>query len=143
VLDDLPMRKGRPWLPMLQALCQDIPEWVYHPPGQCAGTARLRVWGTADGGFFAVVTETGTGLSVTNAADWIWRFLQSRYGLPFALAEYWPEGESGPAHVDLVQPSAGGAFLGWQALWPVGPDNPQADLLDFWWSMHGADILAP
>lgn len=143
MLDDLPMRDGRPWLPMLAARCEDIREWAYHTPEGC-GVARLRVWDTSDGGFFAVVTAAGDGLSVTNAADWIWRFLESRYGRPLGLAEFWPEGESGPAHADLVlPPPPRGASPGWLALWPVPPANPLSGLLGFWWDVNGAEILAP
>jgi hypothetical protein len=140
----LPSRRREPWLPALGGLLRDEPDWLYQAASAGPfGKARLRVWQTPEGAMFAVVTETGQGLSVTNAATPIWRWLHCRYGVRVGLAEYWPEGQSGPAHVDLVLPPQKGFPQDWLRLWPVSDGNPHAALMSTWWSVYGDEILAP
>jgi hypothetical protein len=107
------------------------------------------VWDSPlEAGCFAIVTESGVGLSVTSAAAAVYRRLCLEYGLPFGLAELWPEGQSGPAHLDLVVPSPGslhGAV--WRRLWPTGSggalDGWNPDAARMWVSVNAADIFAP
>lgn len=141
---DLPQRHGPLWLPNLGLKVFDQAEWRYRPDLHGpSGEARLRVWRAEGGGFFAVVTETGLGLSVTSAAADIWQRVERRYaGEAFALAELWPEGHSGEEHVDLVLPPRGGQ-VSWRRLWPAGELVPLRSVLDTWWLVNGADILAP
>jgi hypothetical protein len=139
----LPQRRtsGVPYLPPLVHKVYDNPDWTFRPPQAPApGTARLRVWDTADGGFFAVVTECGDGLSVTNGAQHIWQTLTRQYGQPFGLLELWPEGESGDLHADLVLESPQGG-LSWSRVHPVHPSHPDAGMFDVWWDVYGGDIL--
>jgi hypothetical protein len=129
------------WLPQLEYVAAEDQRWRYGatwPHGECI----LRVWHTAGGGYFAVVTETGRGLSVTNCAAGIYRRLRERYARhPFALAEYWPDGESGEAHVDMVHTPHEGTLQRWTRLWPTPDTNPLHDLLETWWAVNGADIV--
>jgi hypothetical protein len=140
---ELPHRAhGRlPWLPGLSRVIIDDPQWRFRDGHGPHGLARLRVWQALEPGHFAVVTAGGGGLSVTNGAASIWLALTRQFGEPLGLAEYWPEGESGTAHADLVLPPRNGS-LEWQRLWPVHPSHPQHDLLSTWWLVHGGDILA-
>jgi hypothetical protein len=127
------------WLPTLGNRVLDVLNWRYSDMSGMHGEARLRVWDTPDGGFFAVVTERGRGMSVTNATDGIWKRLTAMYGRPLGLAELWPEGQSGPAHLDLALPE----LRKWVRLWPAGDENPMSGLLAAWWAVHAGDVLAP
>lgn len=143
---------GKLWLPVLGRLVDEDRSWEYRNERLGpAGFARLRVWEAEAGGefrgHFAVVTESGAGLSVTNAAAAIRNRLRNVYGEPFGLAELWPEGHSGPAHLDLVLPVRPGCRPQWLRLWPTGLGGkvPGWDpaVADFWWLMNAEEILAP
>lgn len=138
----LPQRRtsGALYLPPLARKIRDE-GWHYKPRGSPAGYTRLRVWDTAEGGFFAAVTETGSGLSVTNAAQHIWQVLVRQYGQPLGLLELWPEGQSGELHADLVLEDPQG-LLSWSRLYPVHPGHPLAGMLGVWWAVYGEDITA-
>jgi hypothetical protein len=134
----LPRRHSGLWLPALGEKVFDQPQWRTQPgPG---GDARLRVWQTADGGFFAVVTEPGSWRSAVRlvAAEDSWHLLSERYGEPFGLAELW----SADGSVDLVLPPRYGR-LGWLQVQPARPGHSLAAALAAWWTVNGADILAP
>ena len=146
-MTDLPLPRRRAsgglYLPALVSKVRDEPQWYYYPPQAAApGRARLRVWDTADGGAFAVVTETGWGLSVTNAAGYIRQVLSRVHGQPLGLLELWPDGQSGELHADLVLESPRGG-LTWSRLHPVHPAHPGSGQLGTWWLVYGDDILAP
>jgi len=140
---------GKLWLPVLGRLAFEERAWLYQAPdGGPAGFARLRVWEGTDGGHFAVVTESGAGLSVTEAAELIRNRLRNVYGEPFGLAELWPEGHSGPAHLDLVLPVRPGCRPQWLRLWPTGLGGTlrngwDPDVARVWWMMNAEEILAP
>jgi hypothetical protein len=141
---ELPRRAhGRvPWLPVLGRVVIDDPDWRFRDDGDgFYGTARLRVWNSLEPGHFAVVTARGDGLSVTSGAAAIWLALLRQLGEPLGLAEYWPGGESGPAHADLVLPPRNGC-LEWQRLWPARPGHPLHGMLSTWWLVHGSEVLA-
>jgi hypothetical protein len=128
-------------------LIRDIPQWRYRcdEAGGRFGFARLRVWETGDRGHLAVVTEAGSPVSVTNAAGHIWAQLTADYPGRLTVLEHWPEGHSGPEHVDQVT-GEGGRFTGWQPLFPPNPANPAYPYLARWLAEHGHLIpvqLAP
>jgi hypothetical protein len=128
-------------LPALGELITDEPRWRY--PGEYGsgyGTARLRVWETSDG-HLAVVTETGDGISVTNAARAIWRVLAGRFPGALTVIEQWPAGQSPETgeHYDLMQAPPGTA-PGWSRLWPAHPEHPQAAVYVAWMARWGAQI---
>lgn len=138
----LPQRRDRIWLPPLRKVIRDEPRWWYpaRDTGAGYGEARLRVWNAALTGHFAVVTELGTGVSVTNAAGLIWQKLKAEYGMPLGLAEHYPAGLSSLGeHVDMVL-SPVGRSLDWMRLWPVPDANPDAGMLRMWWDIYGSEI---
>jgi hypothetical protein len=137
---ELPKRTPMPWLPALGELLVFDPLWSYKAAGM-EGICLLRVW-RADDGHFAVVTERGMGLSVTNAAEAIRQALAERYGEPLALAEHWTA-EQAPVtgeHVDLVLPPRFPGGQGWSALWPLGTRHPHYAVCRAWWEEFGQEI---
>lgn len=145
MLNDLPQRTPVPFLPLPDALVLDDPRWAYRAEhGGPGGFARLRVWRGLAGGHLAVVTETGEGRSVTNAAMEIRSRLAGELGEPLALAELWPAGEGADdsLHLDLVQVPGPHARVGWHRIYPILPSDPLYDLLCAWWSVCGEVILA-
>jgi hypothetical protein len=144
----LPQRTRPPWLPVLHELVLDDLMWVFRAGperGAPEGLARLRVWAAGEThGHFAVVTETGAGLSVTNGAREIWRMLADQYGPPLGLAEYWPHEQSPDTgmHVDLVLPPRHERGPEWCRLWPAARSNPHYALFEAWWTAYGLDIIA-
>lgn len=123
-------------------LVLDDPGFTYHPPGQTV-TRRLRIYGDVDHVHYAIVTETGPGMSITNAAADVAEALQftcDMTDMPIRIIEHYPESSGcGPEHFDLVegQPAGRGAEMSatrWQRipneqiLAMFGPDvfdNPQ------------------
>lgn len=140
-MTDLPRRRSRLWLPPLGDMLADE-QLVYRKGGAAGprGVARLRAW-TAGDGRLAVVTDLGRGLSVTEAQPGLWKMLADRFGRPFAMAEHWPEGRSGPAHVDLVLPP-GTEGTGLLRIWPVTDGHPLREYVDAWWSLCGDTVLS-
>jgi hypothetical protein len=139
-MPELPSRRSRLWLPPLGEMLAD--EQLVYRLGTAGphGVARLRAW-TAGDGWFAVVTDLGRGLAVTDAQPGLWKMLAGRFGRPFAMAEQWPEGRSGSAHVDLVlPPGPGGTEL--VRIWPVTGDHPLREYVAAWWSACGDTVLA-
>lgn len=125
----------------------DDPLWTYRAGterGAPEGLARLRVWQAGGAGHFAVVTESGAGLSVTNGAREIWRALAAEFGAPLALAEYWPHEQSPDTgvHADLVLPPSPGGAPGWCRLWPVERYHPHYALFEAWWTAYGLQVIA-
>jgi len=123
----------------------DDPLWAFRAEGYPAtGVCRLRVWDAIEHGHFAVVSNLYGGLSVTNAAQDIWKALVTQYGLPFGLAEHWPDGAGTPEaeHVDLVYPGRLGRPAGWEPLWPVAPGSAHEDFRLAWWDRFGDQITA-
>lgn len=131
-------------LPPLGGLIDDVAQWWY-PSRDCAGRegiARLRVW-TAGAGHLAVVTELGTGVSITNAISDIWKILAEDYAGPLILVEHWPASQAGDTgeHLDLVQ--ARDRRPDWQRLWPTAPANPCHAAAEAWMAASGHVILSP
>jgi hypothetical protein len=139
--DTLPRRTPMPWLPHLDEMVRFEPQWVYRDGDGVEGQAILRVW-RARPGYFAVVTETGIGRSVTNAVRAIWDALIGEYGEPFGLAEHWPYAQAPETgeHVDLVLPPAGPGCQGWTPLWPIARRAPHAEVNSAWWAAYGDQI---
>lgn len=139
-MTDLPSRRSRLWLPPLGDLLAD--EQLVYRKGAAGprGVARLRAWAAGDGRF-AVVTDLGRGLPVTDAQPGLWKMLADRFGLPFAMAEHWPGGGPGLAHVDLVLPPGveGTELL---RIWPVTGDHPLREYVTSWWSVCGDTVLS-
>ena len=77
-------------LPPLGDLIADEPLWRYPIGTAGEGAAHLRVWLTAgpEPGRLAVVTQTGSAASVTEAAGQIWAELARRYGPSLVLLEH-------------------------------------------------------
>jgi hypothetical protein len=134
VTQPLPRRHSRLWLPALGERVLDQP-WRFGPAGEAS---RLRVWQAPEGGFFAVVTETGThrGTAELAVAEDTWRRLSERYGDPFGMAELWPAGE-----VDLVLPPRDDRLSRVQ-VWPRRPGHSLLGVLGLWWAVNGDVILA-
>jgi len=139
-MTDLPSRRSRLWLPPLGEMLTD--EELVYRVGTVGprGVARLRAWAAGDGRF-AVVTDLGRGLPVTDAQPGLWKMLAARFGRPFAMAEQWPEGRSGSARVDLVLPPGpqGTELL---RIWPVTDGHPLREYVDAWWSVCGDTVLS-
>lgn len=137
----LPQRHPMPLLPSLGELARFDPLWTFRDFDGAEGMALLRVWRAGDG-YFAVVTELGTGRSVTNAAQAIRAALAAEYGEPLTLAEHWPAAQAPEAgeHVDLVLPPGFPGGRGWAPLWPIGPRAPHAAVCSSWWMAYGAEI---
>jgi hypothetical protein len=83
----------------------DDPEWPMPQPfgGQRSVPRRLRVWRGDDGTRYAVITERGTGMSVTNVAEHAHAALAARWpGARVRVLEHYPaEGDSGE-HFDEI-----------------------------------------
>jgi hypothetical protein len=139
--DTLPKRSPMPWLPYLDEMTHHDPRWVYRDADGVEGQAVLRVWRACEG-YFAVVTETGIGRSVTTAAQAIRAQLVARWGEPLTLAEHWPAAQSPETgeHVDLVLPPGYPGGQGWAPLWPIGKTAPHAEVFSAWWLAYGAEI---
>lgn len=129
------------WLPQLEFMVTEDPYWRFGatwPYGEC----HLRVWHAALGGYFAVATELGRGLSAASCAGGIYRVLRERYArYAFALAVYHPPTMPGEEHVDLAHPPHDGVPQRWTRLWPTPETSPLHDLLETWWLVNGPDIV--
>lgn len=133
--ESLPRRAGSTlWLPVLGDLVVD--ERLVYKRGAVGprGVARLRVWDAVGGGHFAVVTDLGRGMSVTDARPGLRRMLQVRFGEPFAMAEQWPG-----SHVDLVLRPVDGEQATVR-LWPDNPDSLLHGYVSAWWKTCGEAI---
>lgn len=136
----LPQRIRPPWLPPLRELLLDDPAWSYRSGlAELPGVARLRVWRAGEAGHFAVVTETGAGLSISTAAPSIWQALLGQYGVPFGLAAHYPAEDS---RTELVLPLQQGPGIRWFPLWPVEPGSPHEQLRTAWWDRFGLQVTA-
>jgi hypothetical protein len=131
-------------LPPLADLVADAPFWRY-PAGTRQGVAHLRVWRTATvpAGYVAVVTETGSGASVTESAGRIWAVLADRYGPSLVLLEHnlAPEFEEGAEALDLVRVGADGSPH-WSRVWPTPQEHPRHAGLELWMAGHGHQIVS-
>lgn len=135
----LPQRTRPPWLPPLRELLRDEVPWTYRSGlAGLPGCARLRVWQAGERGHFAVVTETGTGISISTAAPSIWQALYAEYGVPFGLAAYYPDERAELVH-PLQHPAGGIRF---SPLWPVGEGTEHELLRTTWWDRFGLQIMA-
>ena len=131
-------------LPPLADLVADAPFWRY-PAGTRQGFAHLRIWRTATvpAGYVAVVTETGSGPSVTESAGRIWAVLADRYGPSLVLLEHnlAPEFEEGADTLDLVRVGADGSPH-WSRVWPTPQEHPRHAGLELWMAGHGHQIVS-
>jgi hypothetical protein len=131
-------------LPPLGDLIADEPLWRYPIGTAGEGAAHLRVWLTAgpEPGHLAVVTQTGSAASVTEAAGQIWAELARRYGPSLVLLEHRlaPEAGEGADTLDMVRIGADGSPH-WLAVWPTPQDNPRHAGLELWMAVHGHQIV--
>src|SRR5262249_25682478 len=91
----------------------DDPEWPMPQPHGRGGPVprRLRVWLAPDGTRFAIITERGPGMSVTNVAEYAYAALPARWPGPgLRVFEHYPvETGSNPAeHFDEITLGDGG-----------------------------------
>ena len=132
-------------LPPLGELIVDDPFWRYPAGAAREGIAHLRVWLTAgpETGHLAVVTETGSGASVTESAGRIWAELARRYGPSVVLLEHRlaPEFGEDMETLDLVRIGADGSPH-WSRVWPTPEDNPRHAGLELWMATCGHQIVS-
>lgn len=88
-------------------LLHDHPAFVYRVTGQPPIVRRLRVYGPAPGQeYYAVVTELGDGMSITNAAEEVATAIDALYPQrtdQMTVIEHYPAASGcGPEHFDLV-----------------------------------------
>ena len=107
-------------------LLYEHPTFTYSVPGQPAITRRLRIYGpTAGQEYYAVVTEAGDGMSITNAAEEVAAAIAALYPLraeQISIIEHYPAASGcGTEHFDLV------AFAG-----PGSRDPRWAPLANEW-----------
>ncbi|MFD9948808.1 hypothetical protein ACFWYW_46845 [Nonomuraea sp. NPDC059023] len=124
--------------------------WTYPTPGRPAPTAHahLTVWRALHArgreGYLAVVTETGTGLSITNGIEHIWAQLHRAYpGNPVTLLEHYPAdlGMISEEHFDEAWIPDERGEPRWRRIWPTASANDNHDLLGAWWDEHGPRLL--
>ncbi|MER6125341.1 hypothetical protein ABT173_22425 [Streptomyces sp. NPDC001795] len=131
-----------PRVPDPHRLEVDEPAWTY--PSSCAGgggIALLRVWRTADGGYLAILTENGIGVSITNAAEEIGAKLAANFPGPLVVLEHYRAGD-GADHERLDQVLVlPGRSAQWRAVWPVPPANPDYAVLRDWMRDYGTALL--
>lgn len=89
------------------SLLHEHPTFTYRVPGQAPITRRLRVYGPAIGQeYYAVVTEAGDGMSITNAAEEVAAAVAALYprrANQISIIEHYPAASGcGPEHFDLV-----------------------------------------
>jgi hypothetical protein len=132
-------------LPPLGELITDDPFWRYPAALAREGIAHLRVWRTATAcpGYLAVVTETGSGASVTESEGRIWPVLAGRFGPSLVLLEHNPAPElsEGIETLDLVRVGADGSPH-WSRVWPTQEENPRHAGLELWMAAYGYQIVS-
>jgi hypothetical protein len=132
-------------LPPLGELIVDDPFWSYPAGVARTGVAHLRVWLTAgsEPGYLAVVTETGSGASVTESAGRISTVLAGRFDPALVLLEHHlaPEIGEGMETLDLVRIGADGSPH-WTRVWPTPEDNPRHAGLELWMANYGHRIVS-
>ena len=131
-------------LPPLRQLIVDDPFWRYPAGWAREGVAHLRVWTTVTvlPGHLAVVTETGSGASVTETAELIWAELARRYRPSVVLLEHHlaPEFGEGMDTLDMVRIGADGSPH-WSRAWPTPDENPRHAGLELWMASYGHQIV--
>jgi hypothetical protein len=132
-----------PPLPVPEELLINDSSWCYPSAITAAGSAQLRLWSCADGGFLALITETGQGTSITNSIEHIWTSLAAQFGPRLVLVEHWPAEHDGDheEHLDQVVISTSG-LPSWQRIWPTSPASPEHDAFQNWMSAYGRRLLA-
>ena len=132
-------------LPRLGELIADVPFWRFAVGTAGEGIAHLRVWQTAgpEPAHLAVVTETGSGVPVTESTGQIRADLARRYGPSLVLLEYRPGPEAGESAetLDLVRAGADGSPH-WLRIWPSPEDHPRHAGLELWMAVHGYQIVS-
>lgn len=146
----LPDSRPHPPLPRIgdpcAALLLEAPAWRYR--SGCAagyGVAVLRLYGAGEA-TLAVVTETGTGASITNSAEEIWQDLTvllaelGRDPRGLVVVEHWPADQSAPDHIEHAdQMTAGPGGARWRHLGPhARPGSEEAA----WWRQTGRALIA-
>lgn len=139
-------------LPRPVRLIKAHPSWWYPAPTtpDRHGHAHLTLWSALHAGdvrgLLAVVTETGTGLSITNGMHYIWAKLHVYAAKqPLTLIEHWPADQSGAGgaggeHLDEAWVEPGGRPA-WRRIWPTTPNNADHDLFQAWADEHVPPIL--
>lgn len=137
------MNDDFPALPPTRELVLDEPLWTYKSGGFVdGGVAHVRVWATDPVGHLVIVSQSGVGVSVTNAAEYIWRDLVDQFGLPLVMLEHYPPAESMPDDGDtLDQVVVVDGSPRWRAVWPVAPDSPAFTEHDTWMRAYGFELL--
>lgn len=101
-------------------LVVDNPNWQFRDPLNRIVHRRLRVWADDGARVVAVVTEAGDGMSITNAAEQVWKAITAIYpGKDVTIIEHYPtDSGCGGEHFDQVRMTASGPA--WTRL-PAGP----------------------
>lgn len=119
----------------------DDPVWTY--PSRCAGgggIALLRAWPTDRGGHLAILTDSGVGVSITNAAEDIAPKLAKLLPGPLVVMEHYPRtGPDCQEHMDQVVVVNGVPH--WRPVWPIPPVNPRFAENDAWMRGPGSIVL--
>jgi hypothetical protein len=129
-----------PELPVPGTLIDAFDAWHYPGgPGSMGGTGELRVWRT-DCGHLAIITQLGTdtGISVTNAAEYVYQELASKYPLTgeMVLIEHYPPGDDNHAVWDQVAVDPAGQPR-WRPVWPIPEEHPDFERHHAWVAAHG------
>lgn len=88
----------------MATLIDDDPHFTYQAPTGEA-SRRMRAWRTGENSLVVVLTESGDGMSITNAAEEVAAALGKRFpGQRLTVIEYYPSAETldGAAHYDQV-----------------------------------------
>lgn len=120
---------------------RSVPRWRYG--SSCAaghGIGHLRIWTTDAFELLAIVTETGSGATVTNSADRIAAQLATDHPhSKIHLMERWPGGILEP-HLDSVTIDPHGQPA-WHRVYPVGTRHARAADHHAWWLATGRHLL--
>jgi hypothetical protein len=85
-------------------LIHDDPNWWYQGNGVTSATRRIRVYEMPDGRLTAVVTESGDGTSITNAAETVIAQIQAEHpGRQIDVIEHYPASQLAPESFDMVR----------------------------------------
>jgi hypothetical protein len=106
-------------------LIHDDPNWWYQGHGVTSATRRIRVYEMPDGRLIAVVTESGDGTSITNAAETVIAQIQAEYpDRQVDVIEHTPASPLAPEGFDLVHLDEHG-----RPVWTPLPARSVTDML--------------
>ncbi|MFF8786745.1 hypothetical protein [Streptomyces sp. NPDC015125] len=88
-----------------------------------------------------ILTETGIGVTITNAAEEITAKLSRHIPGNLVVLEHWRAG-NGADHDRLAQVRApNGRSARWRAIWPIPPANPRYEAHRDWMHAYGHTLL--